>query len=78
MACLQAGPDKKLEKVPLRHWDPCLHPDEVIYNAVSALKCCLSFKQMILTKGVFAPPNSDLYETCHLLLVGPVQYVLYL
>lgn len=43
MACLQAGPDKKLEKVPLRHWDPCLHPDEVIYNAL--INACVPHKE---------------------------------
>lgn len=43
MACLQAGPDKKLEKVPLRHWDPCLHPDEVIYNAL--INACIPHKE---------------------------------
>ncbi|KAH9287850.1 hypothetical protein KI387_031967, partial [Taxus chinensis] len=43
MDCMQSGPDKKLENVPLRHWNPCLQPDLVVYNAL--VNACVPHKE---------------------------------
>ncbi|GLJ53573.1 hypothetical protein SUGI_1142920 [Cryptomeria japonica] len=66
MDCMQSGPDKKLENVPLRHWNPCLRPDLVIYNAL--VNACIPHKewqgavwvlQQMRHKGI--KPNSATY-----------------
>eukprot|EP01018_Ginkgo_biloba_P030338 Gb_38669 [translate_table: standard] len=66
MDCMQNGPEKTLENVPLRHWNPCLQPDLVIYNAlVNACIPCREWNgaiwvlQKMSQSGV--QPNSATY-----------------
>eukprot|EP00252_Welwitschia_mirabilis_P027552 TRINITY_DN947_c0_g1_i2.p1 TRINITY_DN947_c0_g1~~TRINITY_DN947_c0_g1_i2.p1 ORF type:complete len:396 (+),score=61.28 TRINITY_DN947_c0_g1_i2:119-1306(+) len=43
MDTLRRGPDKDILKLPLRNWNPCLHPDVVVYNAL--INACAQRKQ---------------------------------